>query len=512
MGSQGGRAASRGSEERNLESKAVRRIVIAGGGTAGWMAAAGLSKILGKVLDITLIESDEIGTVGVGEATIPTLVLFHQLLAINEQKFMAATQGTFKLGIAFENWRDLNEDYIHSFGTTGRDHWTAGFQHFWMKGRERGLAGDYGDYCLELKAALESRFAHLPNNGMNYAFHIDATLYARFLRTFSEDLGVNRVEGKIVEVKSNSESGFIESLRLDSGRVIEGDLFIDCTGFRGLLIEQTLHAGYQDWSHWLPCDSAVAVQTESTSEAIPYTRSIAREAGWQWRIPLQHRVGNGMVYCSRYISDKDARETLLANVEGQLLTEPRLIKFRPGQRRRHWIRNCVAVGLSSGFIEPLESTSIHLIQRGIVRLLRMFPLVGIKQSDVDEFNRQTTHEIEHIRDFIVLHYHVTNRQDTPFWRYCRNMDIPKSLAHRIDLFRETGRVFRVPDELFAENSWTQVMLGQGITPEQYHPVVNVMSDDELKRFLDGIKSGVDKTVAQLPKHQAYVEQYCKATP
>jgi tryptophan halogenase len=494
-----------------LDSKVVRRIVIAGGGTAGWMAAAAVSKILGKVLDITLIESDEIGTVGVGEATIPTLVLFHQLLAINEQKFMAATQGTFKLGIAFENWRDLNEHYIHSFGTTGKDHWTAGFQHFWMKGRERGVAGDYGDYCLELKAALESKFAHLPNNGMNYAFHIDATLYAGFLRTFSEDLGVTRVEGKIVEVKTNRDSGFIESLRLESGREIEGDLFIDCTGFRGALIEQTLHAGYEDWSHWLPCDSAVAVQTGSTSEAIPYTRSIAREAGWQWRIPLRHRVGNGMVYCSRYISDKDATEALLANVEGQLLTEPRLIKFRPGQRRRHWIKNCIAVGLSSGFIEPLESTSIHLIQRSIVRLLRMFPLAGIKQTDVDEFNKQTTHEIEHIRDFIVLHYHVTNRQDTPFWRYCRNMDIPRSLAHRIDLFRETGRVFRVPDELFAENSWIQVMLGQGIVPEQYHPVVNVMSEDELTRFLKTIKSGVDATVARLPKHQAYVEQYCGAT-
>jgi tryptophan halogenase len=493
-----------------VDAKAVKRIVIAGGGTAGWMAAAALSKTLGKVLEITLIESDEIGTVGVGEATIPPLVTFHRLLEINEQKFMAAVQGTFKLGIGFENWRNVGQNYIHSFGVTGHDHWTAGFQHFWLKGRERGLAGDYGDYCLELRAAQQSKFAHLPKIGINYAFHIDASLYAQFLRRFSEGYGVRRLEGKIVEVRTNADTGFIEALRLDSGDEIAGDLFIDCTGFRGLLIEQTLHAGYEDWSHWLPCDTAVAVQTQSTGEAIPYTRSIAREAGWQWRIPLQHRVGNGMVYCSRYISDADARDTLLGNVEGALLTEPRVIRFRPGQRRRAWIKNCVALGLASGFIEPLESTSIHLIQRGITRLLQMFPHTAIAAADVEEYNRQTSYEIEHIRDFIVLHYNVTERDDTPFWRHCRSMEIPASLEHRIALFRETGRVFRMPNELFAENSWIQVMLGQGIVPRQHHPVVNIMSDEELSRFLQNIKSSVDATVSQLPKHEAYVKQYCPA--
>jgi len=493
-----------------VANKRVKKVVIAGGGTAGWMTAALLAKTIGKVVDITLIESDEIGTVGVGEATIPTLVRYHQLLDVNEQEFLAAVKGTFKLGIAFENWRDLNEDYIHSFGDTGRDHWTAGFQHFWMKAHERGIASDFGDYCLELKAAQENKFAHLPSPGINYAFHIDATLYAKFLRKFSEKFGTVRVEGRINEVNTHPETGFIESLTLDSGRTIEGDLFIDCTGFRGLLIEKTLHTGYEDWSHWLPCDSAVAVQTKSTSEPIPYTRSIARESGWQWRIPLQHRVGNGMVYCSRYISDDEAKETLLANIEGELLTEPRVIKFRPGSRLKHWRKNCVAIGLSSGFIEPLESTSIHLIQRGAIRLMQLFPLTGIRQSDIDEFNQQTKYEIEHIRDFIVLHYNVTNRQDTPFWRHCRNMDIPESLKHRIDLFRETGRVFRVPTELFAENSWIQVMLGQGIVPEQYHPVVDVMGDEELQRFLGDIKSTVDNTVAQLPTHQVYIDQYCKA--
>lgn len=493
-----------------MDTKRIQKVVVAGGGTAGWMAAALLSKTLGKVLDIKLIESDVIGTVGVGEATIPTLVRFHQLLGVNEQEFMAAVHATFKLGIGFENWRDVDENYIHSFGDTGRDHWSAGFQHFWLKGHQQGIAGDFGDYCLELKAALERKFAHLPSPGINYAFHIDATLYAKFLRKFSEEFGVQRIEGKIVDIKTDPESGFIQSLTLDSKQEIEGDLFLDCTGFRGLLIEQVLHTGYEDWLHWLPCDSAVAVQTESTGPALPYTRSIAREAGWQWRIPLQHRVGNGMVYCSRYINDDDARETLLANVEGELLTEPRVIKFRPGTRLKHWRKNCIAIGLSSGFIEPLESTSIHLIQRGIIRLLQTFPLAGIKQSDVDEFNQQTKFELEHIRDFIVLHYHVTRRQDTPFWRHCRNMEIPDTLRHRIDLFRETGRVFRVPTELFAENSWIQVMLGQGIVPEQYHPVVDVMGDDELKNFLQEIKASVDNTVVQLPQHEVYVDQYCKS--
>jgi len=493
-----------------MNSEGIRRVVIAGGGTAGWMVAALLSKTMGKVLDISLVESDEIGTVGVGEATIPPLVQYHQLCKISEPEFMAATQATFKLGISFENWRDVNEDYIHSFGNTGTDHWSAGFQHIWLSGKRKGIATDYGDYCLELRAAVENKFAHLPKNGLNYAFHIDATLYAKFLRKMSEELGVKRVEGKIVKVNTDSDSGFITSLMLDSGKEIEGDLFIDCTGFRGLLIEQTLHAGYEDWSHWLPCDSAVAVQTESTGPAIPYTRSIAREAGWQWRIPLQHRVGNGMVYCSRYISDDDARETLLANIEGELLTEPRVIKFRPGQRLKQWSKNCVAIGLSSGFLEPLESTSIHLIQRSAIRLMRMFPHDTIEQSDIDEFNKQSQFDIETIRDFIILHYCVTNRTDTPFWRYCRNMEIPETLAHRIELFRKTGRVFRIQNELFAENSWIQVMLGQGIEPEQYHPVVDVMDDEELDSFLKQIKSNVKSTVSQLPEHQAYVEQYCKA--
>ena len=494
-------------------AKPIRRVVIAGGGTAGWMAAAALSKTLGKLLDITLVESDEIATVGVGEATIPTLVTFHRLLDISEQEFMAATQATFKLGISFENWRDVNQDYIHSFGSTGKDHWTAGFQHFWLKGRERGLAGDYGDYCLELKAALAGRFAHLPRGGMNYAFHMDAGLYAGFLRRFSEGHGVQRIEGRIVDVQADSSGSQIRSLRLASGIELEADLFIDCTGFRGLLIGQTLGVEYEDWSQWLHCDRAVAVQTRSTGPAVPFTRSIAREAGWQWRIPLQHRVGNGLVYSSRHLDDAEATQALLGDIEGETLTTARVIRFQPGQRRQTWRGNCVAIGLSSGFLEPIESTSIHLIQRGIVRLLQMFPAAGICQADIDEYNQQTRTEIEHIRDFIILHYHVTDRQDTPFWRGCRDMEVPASLRHRIDLFRESGRVFRVPNELFAENSWIQVMLGQGIVPRQHHPAADLMGDQELSSFLGGIRSSVDNAVRQLPSHQTYVEQYCgRAAP
>ncbi|MBO9685956.1 MAG: tryptophan 7-halogenase [Mitsuaria chitosanitabida] len=492
----------------------VRRVVIAGGGTAGWMVAACLSRTLGRLLDIRLVESDEIGTVGVGEATIPTLLTFHHLLGISEPEFMAATQATFKLGIRFEGWRDVGEDYIHSFGTTGTDHWTAAFQHFWLKGRERGLASDYGDYCLELRAAQEHRFAHLPRAGMNYAFHMDATLYGRYLRRLAEAHGVQRIEGRIAEVLTHEgEPGAaptdrdLRALRLDNGAEIEGDLFIDCTGMRSLLLGQTLGVGYQDWSHWLPCDSAIAVQTASVREAVPYTRSIAHPWGWQWQIPLQHRVGNGVVFSSRYTDDDTARSTLLGNIDGEVLTAPRVIRFKPGQRDVVWKRNCVGVGLASGFLEPLESTSIHLIQRSAIRLMQMFPKDGIREPDIAEYNAQMADELEHIRDFIVLHYHVTNRADSPMWRDLRAMALPPSLRHRIDLFRETARVFRGQNELFTENSWVQVMLGQGLTPEQFHPTADLMGDAELAGFLGDQRARIEQTVRQLPPHQQYVMKY-----
>jgi tryptophan halogenase len=490
-----------------MNTDKINKVVIAGGGTAGWMAAAALSKLLGKNLDITLVESDEIATVGVGEATIPTLQYFHQLLNINEADFLKATHGTFKLGISFENWRDRNEDYIHAFGTTGKDCWAAGFQHFWLKGQQKGFAGEYGDYCLEKAAASAEKFAQLPNNGLNYAYHIDATLYGKFLRKISELHGTKRVEGRIDKVNLNPESGYIDSLTLASGKVIEGDLFLDCTGQRALLIEQALHTGFEDWSHWLPCDSAIAVQTKSVASPIPYTRSIAHEFGWQWRIPLQHRVGNGIVFSSKFVTDDEAKSTLMNNLVGEAITEPRVIKFRTGTRRQHWNKNCVAVGLSSGFLEPLESTSIHLIQQAVVRLMRMFPHTGIQQSDIDEFNKQTKYDTASIRDFIILHYSVTNRRDSNFWRHCSNMPIPDTLATKIKLFKETGRFFRENNELF-DDSWMQVMIGQGLLPQNYHPIVDNMSDDELKRFLEHIKANVDGTVNQLPNHAVFIEQFC----
>jgi len=491
-------------------NRPVKKVVIVGGGTAGWMAAAAITKLIGKNLDISLIESDAIGTVGVGEATIPTMITLHQLLKIDEREFMAAVQGTFKLGISFENWKNLDENYVHSFGFTGKDCWAAGFQHFWLKGKEQGISGEFGDYCVELQAAIKNKFAVMPRNGLNYAFHMDASLYAKFLRKIAEKHGCNRIEGKITEVATDPESGYIDHVTLESGQQVEGDLFIDCSGFIGLLIDKTLQTGYDDWSHYLPCDAAVAVQTRSVEEPIPYTRSIARESGWQWRIPLQHRVGNGFVFCSKYMTDEQATETLLNNIEGEPLTKPRVIKFRTGQRHRHWNKNCIALGLAAGFLEPLESTSIHLIQRGIIRLLQLFPTEGIREPDVDEFNTQMKEEFLFVRDFIVLHYHVTEREDTPFWHHCKTMEIPQTLQHRIDLFKQSGRIFQKSNDVFAENSWSQVMLGQGLMPEQYHPIVNMMSDEELKGFLNGIKASVDKMVEQLPTHQQFINSYCKA--
>ena len=491
----------------DIRKRPIRRVVIAGGGTAGWMAAAALSRTLGKVLDITLVESEEIGTVGVGEATIPTLVTFHRLLEINEQEYMSAVKGTIKLGISFENWLEKGHRYIHSFGVSGRDHWSAGFQHFWLRGRELGLASGYEDYCVELKAALQDRFAHVPRGGINYAYHMDASLYARFLRNLSQGHGARRVEGRIVEVMTDEASGYVTALKLADGSVLEGDLFIDCTGFRALLIGQALGVGFTDWSHWLFNDSALATQTTAVRDAVPYTRAIAGRAGWQWRIPLQHRMGNGIVYSSRFISDDEARHEFLSSLEGEIVKDPWPIRFKPGQRQRCWDRNVVALGLAGSFIEPLESTTIHLIQRGIVHLLRMFPQV-IAQSDIDQYNAQLDSELAHVRDFVVMHYHLTRRRDTPYWQAISEMEIPPTLKHRIDLFRETGKVFRNSEELFAENSWIQVLMGQGVMPEHYHPTADVMSEPDLKRFLDDIRQHVETTVRQLPPHQAYIDQYC----
>ena len=475
------------------------------------MAASAIAKTMGRTVELTLVESDAIGTIGVGESTIPPLATYNRLLGIDEAEFMRATQATFKLGIQFDDWKRVGEGYFHSFGMTGKDHWSAGFQHFWMYGKGKGHDWPYDDYCLELVAAMKGKFAHLPDDRMNYAYQLDSTLYAKFLRAMAEKEGATRIEGRIAGVDLHGETGDIAALKLETGQRIEGDLFLDCTGFRALLMEQALHAGFDDWTHYLPCDSAIAVQTENVRPPVPYTRAMAHDAGWQWRIPLQHRTGNGLVYCSRYLSRDAALDRLLGNVEGAVLTEPNHIRFVTGARRQQWYRNCVAIGLSGGFMEPLESTSIHLIQRAILRLIRMMPQGEISTRDVAEFNDQQHEDMLQIRDFLILHYKATERRDSALWRYCAAMPIPDSLTQKIELFRETGRVFRRHEELFAENSWVQVMLGQGIVPQSYHPIAAKLRDDELDNLLGTLSKSVAQTVASLPDHAAYVSRYCGAS-
>ena len=491
-----------------MSSAKIQNVVIVGGGTAGWTAAAAIARLIGVNLNIVLVESDAIGTIGVGEATIPPFRTMHRLLQIDEADFLSRVQGTIKLGISFENWRSVGHDYIHSFGFTGQGCWAAGFQHFWLKARSLGSAEDYSHYAPELMAAKAGRFGFLNQDPLSYAYHLDATSYAGLLRQQAEKDGVTRVEGRIVDVQQ-ADSGDISAVALESGQVVKGDLFIDCSGFVSLLMDKTLGTEFEDWTHWLPCDRAVAVQTSATSDPIPYTRSIARESGWQWRIPLQTRVGNGLVYCSEFMSDDEARATLLDNIDGETITEPRLLRFRTGQRKKHWNRNCVGLGLAAGFLEPLESTSIHLIQRGVIRLMQMFPYSGIVESDRTEFNRQMDTEFRYIRDFIILHYHVTERTDSEFWRRCREMDIPDSLQHRLDLFRDTGRVFETELDIFRENSWTQVMLGQGLEPKSYHAIVDMMDEKELRQFMQFQRQRVDTILSQLPTHQEFIDRYCR---
>jgi tryptophan 7-halogenase len=490
-----------------LNAQVVKKVVIAGGGTAGWVTAAALAKQLGALVDITLVESDEIGTVGVGESTIPTCRSFHRLLGLDEREFMRATQSSFKLGISFENWALDGDRYFHSFGEVGKSTWMGGFQHFWLQARADGVAGEISDYCFELQAAEAGKFATGDNMTLSYAYHLDAGLYGRYLRSYSEAEGVKRVEGKIREVRQDGENGFIRALELESGEIVEGDLFIDCTGFRGLLIEQTLQAGYEDWTHWLRTNRALAVQTSATGPALPYTRAIAHEAGWRWRIPLQHRVGNGLVYSSEHLSDDEAHAKLLGAMDGEILIEPRLIRFVSGRRRKTWVKNCVALGLSSGFVEPLESTSIHLIQVGVTRLMQLFPFGGCTDSLIERYNQLADTELERIRDFIILHYNLNARPE-PFWRGCRDMQIPDSLALRIAIFRDYAEVYQSSDDLFRVDSWLQVMLGQRLEPSGYHHMGRIMGKERLGRALDELKSNIARAIATMPQHQDFLERYC----
>jgi tryptophan halogenase len=484
------------------------KVVIAGGGTAGWVTAAALSSQLPGLLDITLVESDAIGTVGVGEATIPTHRSFHTLIGADEVAFMRATQATFKLGIQFENWGALGDRYIHAFGQIGKSPWMADFHHLWMQARALGFGGDLDDYCLELRAAEAGKFATSEKFNINYAYHLDAGLYARFLRQHSEQRGVARVEGMFTDVKQDGETGFITALVMESGDEIPGDLFIDCTGFRAALIEKTLGVGYDDWSHWLPMNRAVAVQTRSSGGIVPYTRSIARDAGWQWRIPLQHRVGNGHVYCSDYISDDEARDTLVKNLDGEMLFEPRVLKFLTGRRKKLWEKNCVALGLSSGFLEPLESTSIHLFQIAATRLIQYFPFNGCNPSLAAQFNRLASEEFESIRDFIIAHYYVTKRDDTAFWRDRQQVDIPDTLRHRLALYRDNGLVYKGDEDLFRIDSWRQVLRGQGLESAAYHAAGRLMAPEKLRTSLEKYADGVRRTVERLPRHEDFIARYC----
>jgi tryptophan halogenase len=488
----------------------IRKVVIAGGGTAGWLAAVTLSHQFRDRLDIVLVESEQIGTIGVGESTVPPIRNFHKFLQIDEAEFLRAVAGAFKLSIRFENWRRPGERYIHPFGITGQGTLVCDFHHFWLDSLRRGMQSSLGDYCLEAVASRTDSFGLGTQPEVNYAYHLDATLYARFLRAKAEMWGLKRVEGKIREVKQNGESGFVEALVLEDGQLIEGDLFVDCTGFRGLLIEQTLKTGYENWQQWLPCDRAVVVQTESVDPSpVPYTRAIAHEAGWRWQIPLQHRVGNGLVFCSRHMSDEEARARLLRDVGGKPVRDPMLVPFCTGRRLKTWNKNVVSLGLASGFMEPLESTSIHLAITAVVRLVTMFPFEGISPALVQRFNETSRAEMEHVRDFIILHYHA-NQRDEPMWQACREMQLPDSLQIRIDAWRQRAHAWQGGEELFRVESWTHVMLGQGLVPRQHHPLAQTLSDADLKRLLDGIRRQIDAAAAQLPKQQVFIDRYCKA--
>ncbi len=500
-----------------MSVESIRNIVIVGGGSAGWMTATALATVLRNNFgSITLIESEQIGTVSVGEATIPQILLFNRLVGLDENEFIRETQATFKLGIEFKDWRKKGHAYMHPFGSHGSDMEGIHFHHFWLKLFQAGKAPDLEAFSLTNIAAKQGRFSRPQDKGNSplsqiaYAFHFDATLYAKYLRRISESRGVTRIEGKVADVVLNKETGFIDHLMLMDNRKVDGDLFIDCTGFRGLLIEKALNVGFKDWSQWLPCDSAVAMPCLAKDPIYPYTRSTAQDAGWTWRIPLQHRIGNGYVYPSQFVSDDQAVETLTNAMENEPLRAPNQLRWKTGVREKFWEKNCIAVGLSAGFIEPLESTGLHLIQAAIVRLFGLFPERGFRQADIEAYNSQMHLELERIRDFIILHYKLTERDDTPFWEFCKNMPIPDYLRDKMALYKANGRIFRQDEELFDETSWLSVMHGQGLEPEGYHPLINALPDNELQSRVSHIQQVIANSVKHMPMHTDFINQFCKA--
>ncbi|MBV7260349.1 tryptophan halogenase family protein [Erythrobacter crassostreae] len=494
----------------------LQKLVIVGGGTAGWITAAAFSRLLGRNLSIELVESEAIGTVGVGEATIPQIIRLNAILGLDEYDFVKQTKGTFKLGIEFVDWGRVGSSYLHTFGDAGLNLASVPFHQYWRRAAANGHEHDLWQYSLHKHAADCAKFGKMDRvgntamTGLAYAYHFDAGLYAQYLRAFAEQHGVKRSEGIVQTVSRNSESGDITSITLDSGNEVSGDFFVDCTGFRALLMGQELGVGYQDWSKWLPCNSAQAVPSERLENLVPYTRATAKSAGWQWRIPLQHRTGNGHVYCNDFVSDDEAGDTLLAGLDTKPLADPRPIRFTTGRRDQFWAHNCVSIGLSGGFLEPLESTSIHLIQSHVSRLIQLFPQSANCSAEREEYNRRCRDEFEQIRDFIILHYNQTEREDSEFWRYCKNMEVPDSLRQKQQLFASSGRVGRDADDLFREASWVQVMFGQKGMPSSHDPMADGISDAQLTEFLSNVRKLIEKSVDGLPTHEQFIEQHCKA--
>jgi tryptophan 7-halogenase len=498
------------------DDRQLTRIVIAGGGSAGWMTAAALSNAVPPSCRITLIESEEIGIVGVGEATIPPIKAFNQKLGLDEFEFIRRTKGSYKLGIQFVDWVEPGRRYFHPFGTYGRAFDFNHLLYYWHQAQRQGRGSpSLDDYCMAWVVAAQARFAP-PSadprsllSTYDYAYHFDASLYAAYLREVSERRGVQRLEGRIVESRLNGDSGFVEALRLQDGREVPGELFIDCSGFRGLLIEEALKTGYEDWTHWLPCDRAVAVPCASAGDFLPYTRSTARAAGWQWRIPLQHRIGNGYVFSSKYLDEVGAADTLLAHLDGQALAEPRTLRFVTGRRRLGWNRNVIAIGLSSGFLEPLESTSLHLIQAGILRLLALIPDRNFDPALRDEYNRIANSELERVRDFLVLHYHLNRRSDGELWRYCANMAIPDTLRENIEHFRRGGRFVQREHDVFVRASWLAVHVGQLNLPEACEQPAQAHATDSAS-WLEKMRVTMQAEASRLPTHQQFIESHCRA--
>ncbi len=492
------------------------KVVIVGGGTSGYMAAAALTGALtGQLAEVCLVESDEIGTVGVGEATLPQIKDFNDYLGIDEADFMRETQATFKLGIEFRGWGREGNSYIHPFGAFGQPMGRVDFHQYWTRARLSGAPVEpLEHYAYACVASRANRF-DFPSDDLKsikstygYAYHFDAGLYARYLRAYAEKRGLKRREGKVVSVTTRPDNGFIDALVLDSGETVAGDLFIDCSGFRGLVIEGALKAGWEDWTQWLPCDRAWAIPTPRAGDFTPYTRATARDAGWTWRIPLQHRTGNGYVFSSRFVDEAKAREDLLGWLEGEPLAEPKLLKFATGRRKTSWVKNCIAVGLASGFLEPLESTSIYLAQIAITNLTQMFPARNMDTRLAAEFNRLVDIEYERVRDFLILHYHANSRDDGALWRHVREMPVPDSLTHRIEMFRRRGHVQGYKDGLFSPASWLAVYTGQDIFPEGYDPMVDNMPPERADELMAELGNRIAANVGEMPMHDDFVRDYC----